>query len=46
MKKQLLKSGKNTFTCSDSGYGTAMIPLSVDGVPLIGFDIGSRVIFI
>lgn len=28
--------GGNTFTCKDNGYGTAMIPISVDGTPLIG----------
>ncbi|USH04026.1 hypothetical protein K6Q96_08585 [Grimontia kaedaensis] len=28
--------GGNSFTCEDHGYGTAMVPLSVDGTPLIG----------
>ncbi len=28
--------GGNSFTCEDQGYGTAMVPLSVDGTPLIG----------
>lgn len=28
--------GSNSFTCTDQGYGTAMIPLSVDGIPVIG----------
>ena len=28
--------GSNTFTCQDQGYGTAMVPISVDGTPLIG----------
>lgn len=28
--------GSNTFTCQDKGYGTAMLPISVDGTPLIG----------
>ena len=28
--------GGNSFTCKDNGYGTAMIPVSVDGTPLIG----------
>lgn len=28
--------GGNSFTCKDNGYGTAMIPLSIDGTPLIG----------
>ena len=29
--------GSNGFTCEDRGYGTIMVPISVDGVPLIGF---------
>jgi len=28
--------GGNKFTCKDQGYGTAMVPLSIDGVPIIG----------
>jgi len=28
--------GGNSFTCDDQGYGTAMVPISVDGTPLIG----------
>jgi trigger factor len=28
--------GSNTFTCQDQGYGTVMVPISVDGTPLIG----------
>jgi trigger factor len=32
--------GGNTFTCEDGGYGTTMIPLSIDGVPLIGLILG------
>lgn len=28
--------GSNSFTCQDKGYGTAMVPVSVDGTPLIG----------
>lgn len=28
--------GSNSFTCQDQGYGTIMIPVSVDGTPLIG----------
>ncbi|EIE1271962.1 MULTISPECIES: hypothetical protein [Vibrio] len=28
--------GSNSFTCRDKGYGTAMVPVSVDGTPLIG----------
>lgn len=31
--------GGNKFTCKDHGYGTIMIPISVDGIPLIGFVI-------
>ncbi|EDQ00206.1 hypothetical protein [Shewanella benthica] len=27
--------GGNSFTCEDQGYGTVMVPLSVDGTPLI-----------
>lgn len=29
--------GGNSFTCQDGGYGTVMVPVSVDGTPLIGF---------
>jgi len=29
--------GGNGFTCEDEGYGTIMVPISVDGAPLIGF---------
>lgn len=29
--------GSNTFTCEDQGYGTAMVPLSIDGVALLAF---------
>lgn len=32
--------GGNTFTCKDQGYGTAMVPLSIDGVPMIGLVLG------
>lgn len=28
--------GSNSFTCQDKGYGTTMVPVSVDGMPLIG----------
>jgi hypothetical protein len=31
-----IEIGSNTFTCQDQGYGTAMVPISVDGTPLIG----------
>jgi len=32
--------GGNRFTTVDSGYGTVMVPISVDGVPLLGFILG------
>ncbi len=32
----IVEIGGNTFSCKDQGYGTAMIPISVDGTPLIG----------
>ena len=32
--------GGNRFTCEDQGYGTIMVPLSVDDMPLIGFILG------
>ena len=31
----LVTIGGNRFTCSDQGYGTAMTPVSVDGIPLV-----------
>lgn len=31
-----IEIGNNSFTCKDNGYGTAMVPVSVDGTPLIG----------
>lgn len=31
-----IEIGGNSFTCEDQGYGTAMVPISVDGTPLIG----------
>lgn len=31
--------GSNSFTCKDQGYGTIMVPVSVDGTPLIGLII-------
>lgn len=31
-----IEIGGNSFTCEDQGYGTAMLPISVDGTPLIG----------
>ena len=35
-KQATVTLGGNTFTCEDQGYGTSMVPLSIDGVPLIG----------
>jgi hypothetical protein len=32
--------GSNTFTCKDNGYGTIMVPVSIDGAPLVGFILG------
>lgn len=32
-----IEIGTNSFTCEDIGYGTAMIPLSIDDTPLIMF---------
>lgn len=32
--------GGNKFTCRDEGYGTQMIPLSIDGVALVGLILG------
>lgn len=32
----VVEIGGNTFSCADQGYGTAMVPISVDGTPLIG----------
>ena len=34
-----IEIGGNSFTCEDLGYGTAMVPVSVDGTPLIGLII-------
>lgn len=35
-KEACVEIGGNSFTCEDQGYGTAMAPISVDGIPLIG----------
>lgn len=35
-KKAEIEIGSNSFTCEDKGYGTRMIPISIDGIPLIG----------
>jgi hypothetical protein len=32
--------GGNSFTCEDQGYGTIMVPISIDGVALVGFILG------
>lgn len=32
--------GGNSFTCEDQGYGTAMMPISIDGVALVGLILG------
>jgi len=32
-----IEIGGNSFTCEDHGYGTEIVPISVDGTPLIGF---------
>lgn len=32
--------GDNRFTTKDNGYGTVMVPVSVDDIPLIGFILG------
>jgi hypothetical protein len=34
--------GSNSFTCEDQGYGTVMIPLSIDGVAMIGLVLGDE----
>lgn len=31
-----IEIGGNTFTCENKGYGTAMIPISIDEAPLLG----------
>lgn len=35
-EKAIVEIGGNIFSCKDQGYGTAMVPISVDGTPLIG----------
>ncbi|RJS95419.1 HNH endonuclease signature motif containing protein [Salinisphaera sp. Q1T1-3] len=35
-EEALVTVGGNRFSCADQGYGTVMVPLSVDGIPLIG----------
>ncbi len=32
--------GSNTFSSKYQGYGTILVPISVDGIPLIGFILG------
>lgn len=34
--------GGNSFTCENQGYGTVMVPISIDGVALIGFILGDE----
>lgn len=35
-EEAIVEIGGNTFSWVDQGYGTAMVPISVDGTPLIG----------
>lgn len=35
-KEAKVEIGGNSFTCQDQGYGTSIVPISVDGTPLIG----------
>ncbi|MCL6235765.1 cell division protein [Acinetobacter sp. ANC 5579] len=35
-EEAIVEIGGNIFSCKDQGYGTAMVPISVDGTPLIG----------
>lgn len=39
-KQAQILIGSNSFTCEDKGYGTIMVPISVDGTPLVGFIMG------
>lgn len=32
--------GSNVFSTQDGGYGTTLVPISVDGTPLLGFILG------
>lgn len=32
--------GGNSFTCEDQGYGTVMVPISIDGIALVGLILG------
>ena len=32
--------GGNSFTCEDRGYGTVMVPISIDGVAMVGLTLG------
>ena len=34
--------GGNSFTCDDQGYETIMVPLSIDGLPLVGLILGDK----
>lgn len=35
-KEAKIEIGGNSFSCQDQGYGTSIVPISVDGTPLIG----------
>ena len=39
-RKAEIVIGGNSFTCEDAGFGTFMVPISVDGLPLLGFILG------
>lgn len=39
-KKAEVIIGGNSFTCEDQGYGTVMVPISIDGVAMVGFILG------
>ncbi|WP_404365617.1 hypothetical protein [Marinobacter sp.] len=35
-REACVEIGGNSFTCEDQGYGTVMVPISIDGTPLVG----------
>ncbi len=39
-KQAEVEIGGNSFTCEDQGYGTIMVPISVDNGPLVGLILG------
>jgi hypothetical protein len=41
-----IRIGGNRFTCQYGGYGTAMAPLLVDGIPLVGAVLGDDHLFL